>query len=85
MNKAQAVADLAFQLAGVTTTDRAQQAIRRALRVTGLTYATRIDENDMNNLLQALASEGGMIQDMALQLAMRSDGAGSGETRQSAA
>ena len=85
MNKSQAVADLSFQLAGVTTTDLAQQAIRRAMRVTGLTHATQISEGDMNSLLQALAAEGGVVQQLAEQLAIQSLDMSTGSDDHSAA
>lgn len=70
MLKAQAVADLALMLTQVTSPDRAQDAIRRALRSSGLTNATRISDADMHELLAALAAEGGPIQDLAVQIAI---------------
>ncbi len=70
MLKAQAVADLALMLTQVTSPDRAQDAIRRALRSTGLSNATRIEDTDMHELLAALAAEGGPIQDLAVQIAI---------------
>ncbi len=72
MLKAQAVADLAIMLTGVISTDRAQQAIQRALRTTGLTYATRVDSDEFQQLLAALAAEGGPIQELAERIAMYS-------------
>ena len=70
MHKAQAVADLALELASVTSTERALEIINRALRATGLRHATTIDEADMQRLLIAVAAEGGPIQQMAEQIAI---------------
>jgi len=70
MLKAQAVADLALMLTQVTAPDRAQDAIRRALRSSGLSNATHITDADMHELLAALAAEGGPIQDLAVQIAI---------------
>ncbi len=70
MLKAQAMADLALMLTQVTSPDRAQEAIRRAMRSSGLTNATRISDGDMQELLTALAAEGGPIQDLAVQIAI---------------
>ena len=70
MLKAQAVADLALMLTQVTSPDRAQDAIRRALRSTGLTNATHVSDTDMHELLAALAAEGGPVQDLAVQIAI---------------
>ena len=77
MNKSQAVADLSMQLSSVTTTDRAQEVIQRALRTAGLTNSPMIDEADLVALLQAIAAEGGAIQEMAEQIAV--DGITTGE------
>ena len=70
MNKGQAVADLSIQLSAVTTAERAQEIIRRALRATGLTNSPIIDEAGMDALLQAIAAEGGAIQELAEQIAV---------------
>ncbi len=70
MNKSQAVADLTVQLAGVTTIERTQEIIQRALRATGLTNAIIVDDSQMNELLQVIAGEGGVIQELAEQIAV---------------
>ena len=70
MNKSQAVADLTVQLSGVTTIERTQEIIQRALRATGLTNAIIVDESQMNELLQVIAGEGGVIQELAEQIAV---------------
>lgn len=70
MLKAQAVADLALMMTQVTSPDRAQEAIRRAIRSAGLTNAVRVSEADMHELLAALAAEGGPIQELAVQIAI---------------
>lgn len=72
MLKAQAIADLAIMLTGITSTDRAQEAIQRALRSTGLTHATKVDSDEFQQLLAALAAEGGPIQELAERIAMYS-------------
>lgn len=78
MLKAQAVADLALMMTQVTSPDRAQEAIRRAIRSAGLTNATRVSEDDMHELLAALAAEGGPIQELAVQIAINGTDATSG-------
>ena len=78
MNKSQAVADLSIQLSSVTTTERAQEVIQRALRTAGLTNSPVIDETDLVALLQAIAAEGGAIQEIAEQIAV--DGITTGES-----
>ena len=70
MHKAQAIADLSFELANVTTTERALEIINRALRMTGLANATTINEAQMNELLTAISIEGGAIQEIDEQLAV---------------
>jgi hypothetical protein len=70
MHKAQAVADLSFELASVTTTERALEIINRALRRAGLQNATTIDDAQMNELIAAIGIEGGAIQEIAEQLAI---------------
>ena len=70
MLKAQAVADLALMMTQVTSPDRAQEAIRRAIRSAGLTNATHVSEADMHEMLAALAAEGGPIQELAVQIAI---------------
>ena len=77
MNKSQAVADLSIQLSSVTTAERAQEVIQRALRTAGLTNSPLIDEADLVALLQAIAAEGGAIQEIAEQIAV--DGIAIGE------
>ncbi len=76
MNKSQAIADLSIQLAQVTTADNALALIRRALRVTGLTNVNTLTDADMTSLLQALAAEGGAIQEIAEQIAVGGTGIG---------
>ncbi len=70
MHKAQAIADLSFELASVTSTERALDIINRALRMTGLHNAITIDDVQLNDLLTAIAIEGGAIQEIAEQLAV---------------
>lgn len=70
MNKGQAVADLSIQLSSVTTVERAQEIIQRALRATGLSNSPIIDDTEMGTLLQAIAAEGGAIQEIAEQIAV---------------
>ena len=70
MNIGQAVADLSIQLSTVTTGERAQEIIQRALRTTGLNNNPVIDDEELNTLLQAIAGEGGAIQEMAEQIAV---------------
>jgi hypothetical protein len=70
MNKSQAVADLSVQLSSVTSAERAQEVIQRALRTAGLTNSPVIDESDLATLLQAIAAEGGAIQEIAEQIAV---------------
>ena len=62
--------DLSIQLSGVTAAEWAQEIIRRALRATGLTNSPIIDELGMDALLQAIAAEGGAIQEIAEQIAV---------------
>ena len=54
----------------VTTADDTTGVMQRALRVSGLTHATSIDERDMLALLHALAAEGGAIQELAQDIAL---------------
>ncbi len=70
MNKGQAIADLSLELSAVTTIERAQEIIQKALRVTGLSNSPVIDEQAMDSLLQAIAAEGGPIQELAEQIAV---------------
>ncbi len=70
MNKSQAIADLALQLAQATTPENALTMIQRALRMSGLTHVNSLTDADMNELLSALAAEGGMIQNIAEQIAV---------------
>lgn len=70
MNKSQAIADLSLQLSEVTTVERTQEIIQRALRATGLTNSPTIDETQLNELLQAISVEGGAIQEIAEQVAI---------------
>ena len=81
MNKAQVVADLTIQLAEITSVDRAGAVIQRALRSTGLSNAPTLDEQDITSLLQAIAAEGGPVQELAEQIALH----GINPTDQSAA
>ena len=80
-NKAQVVADLTMQLAEITSVDRAGAVIQRALRSTGLSNAPMLEEQDLTSLLQAIAIEGGPIQELAEQIALH----GINTTDQSAA
>jgi hypothetical protein len=70
MLKTQAVAELEAMLMRVTSADRARDAVRRAVRSSGLTHATRLSNNDLHELLAALAAEGGPIQDLAVEIAI---------------
>lgn len=70
MNKGQAIADLSLELTAVTTIERAQEIIQKALRATGLSNSPIIDEHAMDSLLQAIAAEGGPIQELAEQIAV---------------
>jgi hypothetical protein len=70
MNKAQAIADIAYQLSAITTPDRAASLIQRALRVTGLSHQSTITPDDVTELLRAIAAEGGPIQEIAQQIAL---------------
>ncbi len=81
MNKAQIVADLTIQLSEITSVDRAGAVIHRALRSTGLSNAPTLDEQDITSLLQAIAAEGGPVQELAEQIALH----GINTTDQSAA
>ncbi|MEE8336589.1 MAG: hypothetical protein V3R95_00865 [Dehalococcoidia bacterium] len=71
MNKGQAIADLSLELSAVTTAERAQEIIQRALRTTGLSNAPVIDAASMDSLLQAIAAEGGAVQEIAEQIAVQ--------------
>jgi hypothetical protein len=75
--KAQVVADLALQLSEVTSVERTAEIVRRALRSTGLSNATLLDERDVHDLLQAIAAEGGLVQQLAEQIAVFGIDAGS--------
>ncbi len=81
MNKAQVVADLTIQLAEITSVDRAGAVIQQALRSAGLSNAPTLDEQDVSSLLQAIAAEGGPVQELAEQIALH----GINPTDQSAA
>jgi hypothetical protein len=70
VNKAQAIADIAFQLAEITTPERAGTLIQRALRATGLSNQTTLTPADITELLRAIAVEGGPIQEIAQQIAL---------------
>jgi hypothetical protein len=70
MNKGQAITDLSLELTAVTTSERAQEIIEKALRVTGLSKRPIIDESAMITLLQAIAAAGGPIQQLAEQIAV---------------
>jgi hypothetical protein len=70
MDKSQAVSELSIALTRVTTPDNALALIQRALRITGLSNATTLNNTDMSALLQALASEGGAIQELAQLIAI---------------
>lgn len=80
MNKGQAIADLSVQLTTVTTVERAQEIIQRALRATGLSNSPIIDEAGMDSLLQAIAAEGGIIQELAERIAIQGLGSEGGIT-----
>jgi len=70
MNKGQAITDLSLELTAVTTSERGQEIIEKALRVTGLSKRPIIDESAMITLLQAIAAAGGPIQQLAEQIAV---------------
>ncbi len=78
MNKSQAVADLSMQLSSVTTAERAHEVIQSALRTAGLTNSPVIDEADLVALLQAIAAEGGAIQEIADKIAVNGITTGEG-------
>ena len=78
MFTSQAVADLALMLTGVTTAEHADRAIKQALRSAGLLDTPTMDEADMNRLLVALAAQGGLIEQLAVQIAV--DGLGASGT-----
>jgi phage-related minor tail protein len=69
MDKAQAVSELSRALAAVAAPDETSEIIRRALRVAGLSNASNVNERDVVSLLQALAAEGGAIEELAQQIA----------------
>ena len=71
MLRAQTIADLSFELAETQGTDRALQTIRRALRTTGLDRTTSLNESETRLPLIAIAAEGGPLQQIAEQLALR--------------
>lgn len=70
MNRAQAIAELTIELQRVTAADETLALIQRALRNTGLSNASTITPQDMTALLQAIAAEGGAIQELAESLAI---------------
>lgn len=70
MNKAQAIADIAFQLLAITAPEHAGTLIQRALRATGLSNQTTLNPTDITELLRAIAVEGGPIQKIAQQIAL---------------
>ena len=70
MITAQAIADLALQLAPVTGVEQADAAIRRALRAAGLLHAPTVDEADLQRLVAALAAEGGPVEQLAIHVAI---------------
>ncbi|MCC6237623.1 MAG: hypothetical protein IT299_08620 [Dehalococcoidia bacterium] len=67
--RSQVMADLAIQLSTVTPVEDAINTVRRALRVTGLTHTPLLNEADVMHLLEAIASEGGMLESIAQQIA----------------
>ncbi|HJM88187.1 MAG TPA: hypothetical protein QF624_01010 [Dehalococcoidia bacterium] len=69
MNKGQAIADLSLELTTVTTIERAHEIIQKALRATGLSKSPVITDDNMDSLLQVIAAEGGLIQELAEQIA----------------
>ena len=81
MNKAQAIADLSFELAGVTSTERALDIIKRALRMTGLANATMIDDVQMNALKGWLADNSKRVKFVATSVPFFPDLRGSGKDR----
>ena len=66
----EAIAELTLLLSCVTSEDRAGDAVRRALRSTGLAGRRNLDGADMQRLLAALAGEGGVIEQLAIQIAI---------------
>lgn len=69
IRKSQVMADLLIELNALTSLDRAVDVVERALRSTGLTNATTLDERELQDLLAAVASEGGLIEQLARQIA----------------
>jgi hypothetical protein len=70
MRTSEAIAELTMLLSCVTSTDRAGAAVERALLATGLAGTRNLDGTDMQRLLAALATEGGAIEQIAIQVAV---------------
>lgn len=79
--RSQVVADLAIQLAEVTSIERTGEILQRALRATGLTNATLFNDQDIQVLLQAVAAEGGLVQQLAEDIAVNGIDLGTDPTR----
>lgn len=67
----QAVADLQLLLAGVTTPEHARDMVHDALKRSGLSREPLVTEAELRQLLAAIAAEGGVVTEVAEQLAMR--------------
>lgn len=67
----QAVADLQLLLAGVTTPEHARDMVHDALKRSGLSREPLVTEAELRQLLAAIAAEGGVVTEIAEQLAMR--------------
>ncbi len=67
----QAVADLQILLAGVTTPEHARDMVHDALERSGLSREPSVTEAELRQLLAAIAAEGGIVTEIAEQLAMR--------------
>jgi hypothetical protein len=77
MNKARTLSYIETVISGGTTVRNARRALERAEAAAGIRSATVIDEADLRRLLEALAAEGGVIQQNAEQIARWREG-GSG-------
>lgn len=69
IRKSEALDDVFFLLATVTNARRAQEAVRRAELAAGLSETDMLDDQQMLDLLDTLAAEGGPIQRMAEEIA----------------
>ena len=69
MNKGQAIADLSLELTTVPMIERSHEIIQKALRATCLSKNPVITDDNMDSLLQVIAAEGGLIRELAEQIA----------------